>query len=107
MSSDDFEELAVLGSLPAQEAAGILRALGDEESADRLELANAQLVNDSTRSAADFFRWPFSNKPWQYAAHSFGYIAPNDHDAAAIKSAGTIEPDLSLRGASLRITLDR
>jgi hypothetical protein len=52
--------------------------------------------------------WPFGDKPWHHAAHTFGYIAPAPPQSAAlpIQHAGNIAPDHTLKNSRIKITLD-
>jgi hypothetical protein len=103
-ASSWFEDLPVLGALPPEEAAGKLRALGDDDSAERLEDSAPE-----TLSFGGGFSWPFQDKPWQHTAHAFGYLAPVPPGGPPqpIQYAGNIAPDLSLQNGRIKITLDR
>lgn len=58
------------------------------------------------QEADSFFLFGREPKPYEYGAHSFGYIAaPDGSDTLSISHAGTIEPDKSLRNAPLWIGL--
>jgi hypothetical protein len=100
---DHAFDVPVLGRMSPIKAAAKLRELGEEEAASALHLA----AGDATRLRG--FQWPFQNKPWQYTSHAFGYLAPNSTGNAPlpIKHAGNIEADASLKGARIRITLNR
>ncbi len=100
-----FDDLPVLGALPPEEAAARLREVGEEEAATALEEA-AEAAGEVSFDRG--FRWPFRDRPWQHTAHAFGYLAPAPPGAGMldIESAGAIGPDITLRDARLRITLD-
>src|SRR5262249_36960121 len=52
---------------------------------------------------------PFRQRLWAHTAHAFGYLAPAEPgtDLLPIRHAGNLKPDAMLKGARLRITLDR
>jgi hypothetical protein len=52
---------------------------------------------------------PFRERLWAHTAHAFGYFAPAQpgNDLLPIRHSGNMKADLSLKGAALRITLDR
>src|SRR6185369_1042130 len=58
-------------------------------------------------SALDWL--PFRERLWASTAHAVGHLAPARPGDALLplRPAGNIEPDASLKGARLRITLDR
>jgi hypothetical protein len=104
--SNWFDDLPVLGQLPVAEVAVRLREAGEDEAATLLE-------NPPVESHAPSFSprgwWPFLDRPWQHTAHAFGYLspaAPGDKPRP-IQHAGNIKPDSSLKGARIKITLDR
>ena len=89
----------------------------------RLEQAAIKLrdiVEDGTAEVEQFAEasesfaltgWPWSNQaqPWHHTAHVFGYIAPAPPGEAIllIRHAGNMTADSSLKGARIKITLDR
>jgi hypothetical protein len=103
--NDDFK---VLGAQDPTRAATILRELGEDDIALRLESGIA-----TARSGGAFSSglpiWPFQDCPWQYTAHAFGYLGlgVGADGFVPIRFAGAINPDESLSGARIRITLDR
>jgi hypothetical protein len=99
----------VIGSLPPQELASRLSAAGDTSTA--LLLSNQIKTMGSGGSR---FHWPW--KPgkipaWKYTDHAFGFFGKNGSTAGAvdlsIKDARNLRPDKSLKGANIKITLDR
>jgi hypothetical protein len=88
--------------MPPYEAAQKLRELGDESTAELLDGAQSKGV-------LDWSPWPMQDRPWQHTAHAFGYLAPAapGEEAAAIRHAGSIEPDVSLRQSRITVKLDR
>ena len=105
-----FDDLPVLGKLPPAAAAAKLREMGDVALATMMEEA----MEDAAPQAKSFaggakWYWPFEDKPWQHTSHAFGYLAPAAPGTSAlpILHAGNIVPDLSLKNARVKITLDR
>jgi hypothetical protein len=96
-----FEELPVLGRLPPDRLAEKMRELGEAEAP----------VSDPRAAPSfgtlDFL--PFRERLWAHTAHAFGYLAPAKPGSALlpIRHAGNMEADAALKGARLRITLDR
>jgi len=100
-----FDDLTVLGKLPPDEAAAKLREVGESEAAAKLE----STPTDVPKSFGGRWFWPFQDKPWQYTAHAFGYLAPAPPGNAQlpILHAGNISADSSLKNSRIKITLDR
>ncbi len=108
ISTPWFDDLPVLGKLPAEEAAAKLREVGENEAADMLEMAqDEQTKAFEIRGRKSW--WPFQDKPWQHTAHTFGYLAPSapGSDPLPIRSVGNIPADPSLKQARIKITLNR
>jgi hypothetical protein len=102
------DEFTVLGARQPNEAAQILRQLGEDDLAVRLE------VDVPTMRSAGAFEsglpfWPFQDCPWQHTAHAFGYIGLSDTNTGPVplRFAGAIESDPTLCGSRIKITLDR
>lgn len=105
-SSDWFDDIPVLGAMPAAEAATKLREVGEAEDADEiLESMNLPPTGYGARGGWSLFR----PKPYQYTAHAFGYLAPAPpgSDLFPILHAGNMDADDNLRGTRLKITLDQ
>ena len=103
-----FDDLPVLGNMPPEEAAVKLREMGEEETAATLETAKE--AQPQTFAPWELkIRWPFQDKPWQHTAHTFGYLAPVSlgSDPLPIRHVENISADLGLRGAPIKITLNR
>jgi hypothetical protein len=100
-----FDDLPVLGNLPATQAAAKLREIGEDVAATELQNASPALA---TFQGARWY-WPFQDKPWQHTAHAFGHLAPAGPDASdlPIRHAGAIAADPSLKNSRIKITLDR
>jgi hypothetical protein len=103
-----FNDLTVLGKLPAREAAAKLREVGETDAAAALESTSLDQMPTRGQFGVRSF-WPFQDKPWQHTAHAFGYLAPAPPGKAqlSIQHAGNISADPSLRNSRIRITLDR
>jgi hypothetical protein len=99
-----FDNLPTLGRLPPDRAAAKLRELGEDAAADALA---GTAGPRPLASALDFL--PFRERLWAHTAHAFGYLAPAEPgtDLLPIRHAGNMKADPSLKGASLRITLNR
>ncbi len=112
MATEDHAPLPVLGRLPPARAAESLRNIGALEEAEILEasLSSAQRRGDDESRPSDSrkAKWPFYNRAWQYAAHAFGYIEPDQpgEDMLPIYLASNIEPDRSLKSSRVTVTLD-
>jgi len=107
-TSSWFENLPVIGNLPAEQAADKLREVGEEEVATLLrqaEGAEGQTFKLGERKS----RWPFQDKPWQYTAHTFGYLASasSGSNVQDIRHIEDIAADPGLRGARIKLTLNR
>src|SRR5262245_15520827 len=99
---DWFEGLPVVGAMPPDVAAAKLAELGE----DGREVG-AQRIGTVSFGPLDFFPW--RRKLWAGTAHAFGYLPPTPPESGEvpIRHAGNIRPDPSLKGARLRVTLDR
>jgi hypothetical protein len=100
-----FDDLPVIGRMPLEQAAAKLRELGENAAADALQGAPAR--PSPSFSPLDWL--PFRERLWAHTAHAFGYLAPAEpgNDLLPIRHAGNLKADPSLKGAALRITLDR
>lgn len=103
--SDWFDNIPVIGKLPAHEAAEKLREIGDNENARRLFQADE--IDDSDIS---FGVWDslFGVPAWKHTAHTFGFIAPlsEGQESAPIRHVSEIKADEHLKNSRLVITLD-
>ena len=119
-TSDWFDDVPVLGNMAPEQAAAKLHEVGEEEAATAVEGAKGEPA--TYRGLGDW--WPFGDKPWQYTAHAFGYLAPDvrllpaeslrylapapsGSDMLPIRHAGNIDAVPSLRNQRIKITLDR
>jgi hypothetical protein len=100
-----FDDVPVLGKLPAGEAAAKLREVNEPDVAKAIETAQS---GDRVTFGKPRW-WPFQDKPWHHTAHAFGYLPPTPPAASTvtIAHAGNISPDQSLRNSRIKITLDR
>jgi hypothetical protein len=103
--SNWFDDLLVLGRLPADQAAAKLREVGEDDAAAALETAPEAEV----RTFGTSKWWPFQDKPWQHTAHAFGYLAPAAPGSSPleIRHAGNVPADVTLKNSRIKITLDR
>lgn len=103
--NDWFDQLPVLGNLPAAQAAAKLHEVGENDAAAALE---AELKR-ATQMFATPTWWPFQDKPWQHTAHTFGHLAAATQGNAPlpIRHAGNITADQTLKNRRIKITLDR
>jgi len=103
-----FENLPVIGNLPPGQAVDKLHEVGEEEAATLLE--QSESVRGQTFKLGDRKSWwPFQDKPWQYTAHTFGYLASaaSGSDVQTIRHIEQIVADPGLRGARIKLTLNR
>src|ERR1700733_8598347 len=105
-----LDDMPVLGKLNPSAAAAKLREMGDTAMADAMEQA-MEGHPQAKAFVAGAPRWwgLFEDKAWQHTAHAFGYLAPAQPGGAAlpIRHAGDIAPDVTLKNARVKITLDR
>src|SRR5437763_122727 len=103
-----FDDLPVLGKLPPEEAAAKLREVGENITALALESTPKGVVRGPSTYGVRGL-WPFQDKPWQYTAHAFGYLAPAPpgNQPLPIQHAGNIAADQTLKNSRIKITLDR
>jgi hypothetical protein len=100
-----FEDVQVIGRMPPGLAARKLQELGEYTPPAEPQ---ASEEGEGPSALGSWGSW-FRTKLWQHTGHAFGYVAPT---AAAdqplpIRHAGAIVADSSLRGARVKITLDR
>jgi hypothetical protein len=100
-----FDDLPVIGCMPPEQAASKLRELGEDAAADSLQGTPAR--HSPSFGTLDWL--PFRERLWAHTAHAFGHLAPAEpgNDLLPIRHAGNLKADPSLKGAPLRITLDR
>jgi hypothetical protein len=104
--SDWFDDIPVIGAMPARAAAAKLSEIGEDEDADAvLESLDAAPAALGVAGAWSLLK----PKPWQYTAHAFGYLAPASPggDLLPVQHAGNMDADASLQGAPLKVTLDQ
>jgi len=117
MSYTWSDNAPVLGDMSPQEAAARLRSLGDEKTATELEALEIRAhssrgimgVASPSSSLKHLWQWWDTDCPWKNTGHEIGYIT-SEHPAEraqTIVSAREIEPDTTLKGKKLKITLDR
>ena len=111
---DPDDTVPVLGTLPPAALAAKLRAMGDPDTAAVIEQALAGDSAEGAERGGEQFGlpkggwWPFNRSKPAYlnTAIAVGYLPvlrPND--PPPIRDVGNIVPDLTLRGARIKITL--
>jgi hypothetical protein len=106
-TSDWFEDLPVIGRLSRAEMTAKLRELGETEVAESIEAAQHDPESALSFSVGELFG--LGEKPWQYTAHAFGYLAPAPagNELLPIQHAGNIAGDARLKNSRLKIALNR
>lgn len=121
-----FPGIPTIGEMRVRDALPILADMGDKLAADQISEYVASPDNPSTdtdsvgelrapQKEQSFWDWflgldPAAEEVWRYTQHTYGFIKMGDaasDDLVPIKHAGSIEPDESLRGERIRVTLDR
>jgi len=116
-----FDDLPVLGEFSRKEAIAALKDAGDDETVTILEVAAAldpsqygssSSFGDHTSPRTDRTStwWPFSDKPWQYTSHTYGYLASSTKSGQAvlpIRPLSTVHANPKLRNTRVKITLNR
>lgn len=97
-----FDNYPVIGRLPAEQVIVKLRELGDGDVANQMAAGESKSIFDNSP-------WAHQVQPWQHTSHVFGYLAPGvpSPGGAPIEDAGSIAPDLTLRGKRVTVRLDR
>jgi hypothetical protein len=100
-----FDDVPVIGRMPPALAARKLQELG--EFVPPAEPQGAE-EGEGPSALGSWDRW-FRTKLWQHTGHAFGHIAPSSaaDQPLPIRHAGAIAADPSLRGARIKVTLDR
>ena len=83
------DEFPMLGALPPDQAAGKLRELGEYEAASLLDGDGVPLTRHGLSGTRELLKWPFQDRPWQYTAHAFGYIAPTSTQAMTLPQSSS------------------
>lgn len=97
---DPFERLPPVGAMPDADAAARLRELGEDVGPPE--------DPDHPVSFSTFDFLPWRKKLWASTTHAFGYLAPGAAaDPIPLVAAGAARPDPALKGARVRVTLDR
>jgi hypothetical protein len=105
----------VIGALPRAEAAQMLAAaeIQEEPSSQFKTLEHAKSKSKATSGdqTQEFaYKNLSSGEVWRYTTHAFGFIPAGEStgtQAVPIQHAGQITPDVSLKGAPVKVTLDR
>jgi hypothetical protein len=100
-----LEELPALGELPPAEAAARLREVGEDEFAAAIEAAEAAAPASYGTGRLRLRR----DRGFRHTTHAVGYLAPTTAPgggALTITHPGNIDPDASLAGARVKLTLN-
>lgn len=88
-----------LGQKPIKAVIAYLREIGDDDAADYLERPTP---------GGQMFSTNWGDQAWGHSGMILGYIAPEEGDQPGmIHNALTLPPDTSLKGARIKISLDR
>jgi hypothetical protein len=107
-----FSDVPVIGKLPPEAAAAKLRELAAAQpgGAPQAEELETGLDADEASRDISFLGLTFATEPklWQHTSHTFGYIPPvkPGADLVGITFPGNITADETLKGASIKITLN-
>jgi len=97
---DAFSQKDSLGSKNPNKIAEYLLSIGDEKAAARFKSAGT--------TGQGFMSGLLGNDPYAYMGILLGFVDPDAAGSViAISDAPTIEPDLSLKGKRVKITLDK
>jgi hypothetical protein len=113
MTEQWFDDVPVIGEMPVDEAASYLYEVGEDDVAGAAEAEAAEQPvfrgGPVTPFAMRSIEWPFAPRAWLHTAHAFGYIAAGGtgDDPLPLQSAGSIDPDETLKNGRIVITLDR
>ncbi len=108
MVNQRWFDVPVIGEMPPDQTAAMLREVGEDEIAEALE--------EEIREQASQTFFPgrsqkkLSPQPWQHTGHAFGYLPPaqvGSPSSLSIQSVEDIQPEPTLKQARLKITLDR
>jgi len=101
-----LDRLPVIGNLPPADAAAKLREIGEDEIADAM-------MTSSPGAPPTYGLLPRlgigHERAWLHTAHAIGYLAPVDGPRSGllpIRHAANITPDVTLKGAQIKLTLD-
>jgi len=106
LDTSEWVGVPVLGELPPEQVAEKLRQLGEADDAERVALAADAVAKGAFLPAS---WWPFADRPWQHVTHQFGYAPAAARRRAApapLRDAGTVPPEVALKGARVKLTLD-
>src|SRR5947209_5257031 len=94
------------------QAAEKLREVGEEEVAEQLERREGEPARAfGLGEQKGLSWWPFQDRPWQYTAHTFGYLAPvafgSGPQPVRYVEDVKVDPNNTLRGERIKLTLNR
>jgi hypothetical protein len=95
--------------LSYEDAATVLREVGEEEVAEALEQSSDGTSSYTFAPGGRRHWWSLPEKLWLHTAHVFGYLAPTPpgNDLLPIIPIDAIQADSTLKQTQLKITLDR
>lgn len=102
-----YADIPLIGEMPDQALADLLDELGDKQTASQFRRASSAPSREENTS--DFeYKGIFETPAWKHTGHVFGHIGqPKEGQSTIpIHEVGRIEPDTSLSGKRLNVTLD-
>jgi hypothetical protein len=103
-SQSPYADIPVIGELPQEELVALLDEMGDTDTAGQIRQTESFSAASPQFEAKGIFEAP----AWKYTSHVFGHIGQPEKDQStlAIQEVGRIEPDTTLSGARINVTLD-
>ena len=93
-----FDTNQSIGALPRHKIVEYLRGIGDDPAADRLEMKGG---------AGQTFGLTFGDQTYGHTGMMIGFLPPQANEPGVIQDAVSMQPDEALRGARVKITLER
>jgi hypothetical protein len=86
----------------------VAATMTDEELSQKMEepITTSASTTQGPSQGRFTMDWLFGVPAWRHTDHSFGFIPPGASGPGSIRHVGEIEPDLSLKKARLRVSLD-
>jgi hypothetical protein len=106
MAHTEKDIVKTLGAMSPREASTKLREMGETEAADALDKAGSSKGIFNVRAGISTLLG--RDRKWAYTTHALGHIAlgeGGESGESLIKSASSLAPDPSLKGAKLKISL--
>jgi hypothetical protein len=108
VGTDWLSRLPVAGRLSPSEIAAKLREIGEDEDEDEDSLAPAAAPGSAAYGSLPRFGTG-RDRAWLHTAHTIGYLPPVSNPGSRvlpIRHAANIAADQTLKGASVKLTLD-